>query len=98
MWVFLYFFLEHRHFLDQIVEIFIEDVMQFVGLAVEFLGKGGSTMTESRWALALPDCSPTVLPNSLIPVDIFISCTNNISPNHKLDTVIIRLLIINAEQ
>ena len=61
--VLLDLFLEDCDFLDEVVEVFVEDVMEVAGFVVEKLYNVADTVTESRWDLALPDCSPTVLPS-----------------------------------
>ena len=64
--VFLDLFLEDCHFLDEVVEILVEDVVEVAGFVVEILDSGVDTVAESRCDLALPDCSPTVFASSLI--------------------------------
>jgi hypothetical protein len=61
--VLLDLFLELGHLCHQCGQILGEDVVQFAGLGVELLNGGGNTIAESRWDLALPDCSPRVLVN-----------------------------------
>lgn len=66
MRVLLYSFLEYRNFLDQARQIFAENIMIVGCLSKKILYKASYTMTESRWDLALPDCSPIVFEYSLL--------------------------------